>query len=220
MTTTIEDRRAGGRALPRGHPACSAGRPGGARARRARSDRGAAGTSGPRGDDDLVPIRYRAHGRLAVRLPAGRSRDHGRRSRADADDGVGYKRAGDAHVRNFGKFATPERNLVFSINDFDETLPAPWEWDVKRLGASTDLVASEHEFNDAKCRDTVLTAFACLPRADVVVRVMRTLDLWYDHTSVDDVLGHFRKKVPRTRRARCAQGVAQGPSACDRSFTS
>ena len=60
--------------------------------------------------------------------------------------GLNVQACGDAHIRNFGHFATPERNLAFSINDFDETLPAPWEWDVKRLTASLHLVAHEHGF--------------------------------------------------------------------------
>ena len=57
---------------------------------------------------------------------------------------------GDAHVANFGKFATPERRLVFDINDFDETLPGPWEWDVKRLCASMHIAAREHGFSKAE----------------------------------------------------------------------
>src|SRR5579863_9323432 len=65
---------------------------------------------------------------------------------------------GDCHVANFGGFGSPERRLVFDINDFDETLPAPWEWDVKRLGASIVLAAREHGLGERHCADTARTA--------------------------------------------------------------
>ena len=63
---------------------------------------------------------------------------------------------GDAHLANFGVFATPERNLVFDINDFDETYPGPWEWDLKRLAASAVVAGRENGFKDKTCRQLAL----------------------------------------------------------------
>jgi uncharacterized protein (DUF2252 family) len=115
--------------------------------------------------------------------------------------GLRVQTCGDAHVRNFGKFATPERNMIFSINDFDETLPGPWEWDVKRLGASLQVVARQHGFSAPKCDEVVTTAIRSYRQRMGWYAAMRTLDLWYDHTEMDDVIAHFPKKDrPRVER--------------------
>jgi uncharacterized protein (DUF2252 family) len=112
--------------------------------------------------------------------------------------GLQVQLCGDAHVRNFGKFATPERNLVFSINDFDETLPGPWEWDVKRLAASVHLVARTNGWSAERCDEAVVaTVRSYRERLGWYAR-KRTLDLWYDHTSSDTVIAHF----PKADRAR------------------
>ena len=74
--------------------------------------------------------------------------------------GLRVQACGDCHLLNFGMFATPERNLVFDINDFDETLPAPWEWDVKRLGASFVVAARDNGLSDKEARAPPLSACA------------------------------------------------------------
>ena len=76
-----------------------------------------------------------------------------------AHTGITAQLCGDAHMSNFGLFASPERSLVFDINDFDETLPGPWEWDVKRLVASVAIVARMNGFGRAE-RERVLRACA------------------------------------------------------------
>jgi uncharacterized protein (DUF2252 family) len=201
MTPTIDDRRASGRALRERVPHAAhadPGSPASARDPVAMLEEQAASRH-----DDLVPIRY---ARMAA-SPFGFLRGAAAIMAFDLGStpttGLRVQACGDAHVRNFGKFATPERNLVFSINDFDETLPAPWEWDVKRLGASLYLVASEHGFKESKCRETVLTALRSYRERMARYASMRTLDLWYDHTSVDDVIAHFPKK----HRARVERDV-------------
>jgi len=108
--------------------------------------------------------------------------------------GLRVQACGDAHVRNFGHFATPERNITFSINDFDETTPGPWEWDVKRLGASLHVVARQHGFRPAKCDEVVVTAVRSYRERMAEYAVMQTLDLWYEHKTVEDVIHHFPKK--------------------------
>ena len=80
--------------------------------------------------------------------------------------GIRVQACGDCHLLNFGLFATPERNLVFDINDFDETLPAPWEWDVKRLAASVVVAGRDTEVRDKPTRGR--------PRSTVCVRTVKT----------------------------------------------
>jgi uncharacterized protein (DUF2252 family) len=95
---------------------------------------------------------------------------------------------GDAHLSNFGLFASPERSLVFDINDFDETLPGPWEWDVKRLVASLAVAGRGNGF-DAAGRERVVRAAAQGYRRQMnALAAMRELDVWYAHTIVDEGL--------------------------------
>ena len=95
---------------------------------------------------ELVPIRY---GRMLVSpftfYPGGGAA-HGRRPGHHPDSGLEVQVCGDAHLSNFGVFASPERRLVFDVNDFDETLPGPWEWDVKRLAASLAIAGRDRGF--------------------------------------------------------------------------
>ena len=74
--------------------------------------------------------------------------------------GLRVQACGDAHLLNFGLFASPERHLVFDVNDFDETLPGPWEWDLKRLVASLVVVARQDGFDTARATDTALACAA------------------------------------------------------------
>src|ERR671916_1549314 len=74
--------------------------------------------------------------------------------------GIRAQLCGDAHLLNFGAYASPERALLFDVNDFDETLPGPWEWDVKRLAASLVLAGRENGFDEAECREAARTAMA------------------------------------------------------------
>src|ERR1700712_4602379 len=102
---------------------------------------------------------------------------------------------GDAHIRNFGTFATPERNLTFSINDFDETLPGPWEWDVKRFAASLYVVAQEHGFSPEIRRALVVSAVAAYRQRLAHYAEMTNLEVWYDIKGIDDVLAHYTKSA-------------------------
>ena len=102
--------------------------------------------------------------------------------------GLTAQLCGDAHVSNFGLFASPERSLVFDVNDFDETLPGPWEWDVKRLVASVAIVAHENGFGRDE-RERVVRSCAHAYRDRMrTLATMRELDVWYAHTVVDDAL--------------------------------
>ncbi|MFN8379248.1 MAG: DUF2252 domain-containing protein [Anaerolineae bacterium] len=95
---------------------------------------------------------------------------------------------GDAHVSNFGVFASPERHLVFDINDFDETHPGSWEWDVKRLGASVIIAGRDNGFSEDSCRELAMTAVGMYRAAMQRASEMNVLDVWYYHVDTDLIL--------------------------------
>ncbi len=98
---------------------------------------------------------------------------------ATPSSGLWVQLCGDAHLANFGGFASPERALVFDINDFDETLPGPWEWDVKRLAASCEVAGRERGLTSKQCRPIVLAAIGEYRRAMRQFSAMGTLDVWH-----------------------------------------
>jgi uncharacterized protein (DUF2252 family) len=94
---------------------------------------------------------------------------------------------GDAHLMNFGVFGSPEREMLFDINDFDETLPGPFEWDLKRLTASIVLAGRANGFNARECRISVLSAAAAYHEAMQRLAQLGALATWYTHVTIDDV---------------------------------
>ena len=98
---------------------------------------------------------------------------------------------GDCHVLNFGGFATPERNLIFDINDFDETFPGPWEWDLKRLTASIVLAARDRSFSKAVARDAALAAVASYRAKMAEYAQLSALELWYSRLLFTDLATFF-----------------------------
>ena len=149
---------------------------------------------------DLLPIRY---GRMAE-SPFGFFRGAAAVMAADLagtpNTGIAVQLCGDGHLVNFGGFGTPERRLIFDVNDFDETLPGPWEWDLKRLGASFAVAARSKGFDDRHAKNAVERV--ALSYADALTRLasMPTLDAWYwsidtDEVAVaDDCLGDAKTK--------------------------
>lgn len=151
---------------------------------------------------ELVPVRY---GRMLV-SPFTYLRGSPAVMAADLattpTTGIDVQACGDAHLLNFGLFGTPERHLVFDLNDFDETLPGPWEWDVKRLLTSVVVAARTMGLAEP---DADRAAFAgARAYRDAINRfaVMNQLDIWYAHIDVDDVIGMLegrrRRMVERT----------------------
>jgi uncharacterized protein (DUF2252 family) len=98
---------------------------------------------------------------------------------------------GDAHLSNFGIFATPERNVVFDINDFDETYPGPWEWDVKRLAASAVVAGRDKGFDDETCRKLAVLVGKTYREAMQRAAAMTILDVWYFHVDASSVVKLF-----------------------------
>jgi uncharacterized protein (DUF2252 family) len=137
---------------------------------------------------DLVPVRYGRMLQSPFAFFRGAALIMASDLAASGHSGFTVQLCGDAHVSNFGLFASPERNLVFDINDFDETLPGPWEWDVKRLVASVAIVAQENGFGRDE-RERVLRACARAYRDRMcTLAKMGELDVWYDHIVVNDAL--------------------------------
>ena len=102
--------------------------------------------------------------------------------------GLRVQACGDAHLMNFGGFATPERNIFFDINDFDETLPAPWEWDVKRLAASIVIAARHLDLLDSEAAKAATESVCSYRERMADYASMRALDVWYDRIDLDRVL--------------------------------
>ena len=113
--------------------------------------------------------------------------------------GLRVQACGDAHLQNFGGFATPERNVIFDINDFDETLPAPWEWDLKRLAASV-VVAGRHlglrESHSARAASATVRSY----REHITdYSSMTALEVWYDRIDIDKLLAQAPVETTRKR---------------------
>src|SRR6516165_8699463 len=146
---------------------------------------------------ELLPIRY---GRMK-QSPFGFYRGAAAVMACDLAEtpatGIRVQACGDCHAANFGGFASPERRLIFDINDFDETLPAPWEWDVKRLAASIVLGLREIGLGEGRCKDAVFN-MACFYREHIHrYAKMRELDIWYSHVDVDGVIKEAKTKVAK-----------------------
>lgn len=104
------------------------------------------------------------------------------------DSGLIVQACGDAHLQNFGLFASPERNLLFDVNDFDETLPGPWEWDVKRLAASIVLAGRDAGLREAASADAVMQAVGVYRRMMARYAEMSQLEVWYSKVDIDTIL--------------------------------
>ena len=116
--------------------------------------------------------------------------------------GFDVQLCGDAHLSNFGVFGSPERALIFDINDFDETLPGPWEWDVKRLAASLEILGRERGFSLADRRAIVRASVREYRELMLRAAAMGTLEVWYDHLRIERVLELVQTEVDEARFAK------------------
>ena len=158
---------------------------------------------------DLVPIRY---GRMA-RSPFSFYRGSAAVMAADLAElpasGLETQLCGDAHLANFGVFRSPERRMVFDLNDFDETLPGPFEWDVKRLAASLELAGRDNGHDFAARRKTVLAAVRTYRRAMRDFAGQGNLAVWYAHVDVDKVMATMLPRVRGSERERAETTLAR-----------
>ena len=119
---------------------------------------------------------------------------------------------GDAHLSNFGLYGSPERRLVFDINDFDETLPGPWEWDVKRLAVSMLICARSSGFTVAEQENVVLETVAAYRSRMAQFARMRNLEVWYTRFEIEKLMPQMRDEVGRKMRKRLDRVVAKARS--------
>jgi uncharacterized protein (DUF2252 family) len=159
--------------------------------------------------EELVPIRY---GRMLVSpftFYRGAAFIMAEDLAATPRSGLTVQCCGDAHLSNFGVFASPERRLVFDLNDFDETLRGPWEWDVKRLAASMLVAARDNEFRTKDQEQVVLDTVGAYRRAMREFAAMNNLDVWYAHLEVDTVLERFGGQFTAKRIANVEKQLAK-----------
>jgi uncharacterized protein (DUF2252 family) len=123
--------------------------------------------------------------------------------------GLTVQACGDAHLSNFGVFGSAERNLVFDVNDFDETLPGPWEWDVKRLAASMEVAARSNGFSDKQRRKIVAGTVAGYRQAMRDFAGMSQLGIWYARADIDQLRAQFESKLDDRQRKLVAKGAAK-----------
>jgi len=159
-------------------------------------------------EPDLVPVR---HGRMMV-SPFTFYRGAAKIMAADLKDtpvaGLDAQLCGDAHLSNFGVFASPERTLLFDLNDFDETLPGPFEYDVKRMAASFMIAARNNAFSKADARAATQASVTAYREAMADFAQMPTMDIWYAHLDEDELMASIRSTVAQTKKP--AKGAKKG----------
>jgi uncharacterized protein (DUF2252 family) len=158
---------------------------------------------------ELVPVRY---GRMMV-SPFTYFRGAALPMASDLAttpvSGLAVQACGDAHLSNFGIFGSPERRLMFDVNDFDETLPGPWEWDVKRLAASLEVAARGNEFAAKQRREIVTAAVARYRQAMRSFAGMTNLEVWYAHVDMDQMRAQFDAQLQARQRKEVDKGLAK-----------
>ena len=164
-------------------------------------------------EPDLVPVR---HGRMMVSpftFYRGSAKIMATDLAGTPTAGLDVQLCGDAHLSNFGLFASPERVLLFDVNDFDETLPGPFEYDVKRLVASFTIAARHNGFAQADVRAVTMASVAAYREAMAGFAGMRTLDIWYARLAEDELLTGIRQAARQVEKKRAARPAAKSKTA-------
>jgi uncharacterized protein (DUF2252 family) len=123
--------------------------------------------------------------------------------------GIAVQACGDAHLSNFGLFGSAERRLMFDVNDFDETLPGPWEWDVKRLAASLEVAGRENQFPAKQRREIVMAAASQYRQAMRNFAGMTSLEVWYAHADIDQLRAQFNTQLQERQKKLLDKGLAK-----------
>jgi uncharacterized protein (DUF2252 family) len=158
---------------------------------------------------ELVPIRY---GRMLVSpftFYRGAAAIMAGDLAATPRSGLSVQCCGDAHLSNFGVFASPERRLMFDLNDFDETLPGPWEWDVKRLAVSMGIAARDNDFAVSDQDQVVLETVASYRGAMAEFAAMSNLDVWYSHLDIEAALKELGPQLEPAQVKRTEKALAK-----------
>src|SRR4051794_12706358 len=161
-------------------------------------------------EPDLVPVR---HGRMMA-SPFTFYRGAAAIMAADLKDtptaGLDAQLCGDAHLSNFGAYASPERKLLFDLNDFDETLPGPFEFDVKRMAASFTIAARNNGFSKADTRAATTASVTAYREAMAGFAQMSTLGLWYAHLDEDAIMTAIRTTIAAGRQGKKGKKSGKG----------
>jgi uncharacterized protein (DUF2252 family) len=123
--------------------------------------------------------------------------------------GLWVQACGDAHLSNFGAYAAPDRDMVVDVNDFDETLPAPWEWDLKRLATSFEIAGRDRAFDCLRRHQIVLTVAAEYRRTMRELAGLGHLDVWYRRVDVSEIRKEFRQQMKRTELEAADRNLAK-----------
>jgi uncharacterized protein (DUF2252 family) len=156
---------------------------------------------------ELVPVRYGRMLASAFTFYRGAAGIMAADLAASPDSGLRVQLCGDAHLSNFGVFQAPDRRLVFDINDFDETLPGPFEWDVKRLAASVAIGARDRGFTGSESEAAVLSAVSTYRTAMSEFASMGELDVWYARLDVEAAASQWQGEVGKAERRRLEKNL-------------
>jgi uncharacterized protein (DUF2252 family) len=155
--------------------------------------------------EHLIPIRYGRMAKSAFAFYRGTASLMAMDLAQTPTSNIRVQACGDCHLSNFGLFASPERNLVFDINDFDETLPAPFEWDVKRLAASFYIGARDNRFSDKDCDLITRSCVRTYREAIAKFSAMNVLDVWYSRFDMDSFIASAPDADAKKNRERIAR---------------
>jgi uncharacterized protein (DUF2252 family) len=157
----------------------------------------------------LVPIRYGRMAQSAFAFYRGGAAIMAADLSGTPSAGIRAQLCGDAHLLNFGLFETPERTLVFGINDFDETLPGPIEWDVKRLAVSVEIAGRDLGFSDADRRKAVVGTVRAYREAMLAFSVQRNLDVWFSRLPAAELQSRLHGLADRTASKEVKRRINQ-----------
>ncbi len=158
---------------------------------------------------ELVPLRY---GRMLVSpftFYRGAAAIMAADLSATADSGLWVQACGDAHLSNFGAFASPARTQVADVNDFDETLPGPWEWDLKRLAASFEIGGRDRGFDDADRAEVARIAASAYREQMREMAKLSNLDVWYRRIGIDQIREAVSPRISKAERKRFERNIAK-----------
>jgi uncharacterized protein (DUF2252 family) len=147
----------------------------------------------------LIPIRYGRMMQTPFTFYRGAALNMAADLAVTPQTGLRVQACGDAHLLNFGAYATPERRVIFDLNDLDETLPAPWEWDLKRLAASFVLACRNNRFSEAVARESALACVRSYREAMAQFTEIRALDVWYANLDFERIIPQIADEETRKR---------------------
>ncbi|HEY3586588.1 MAG TPA: DUF2252 domain-containing protein, partial [Myxococcaceae bacterium] len=163
---------------------------------------------------ELLPLRHGRMVRSAFTFYRGAALTMASDLASTPVTGVRVQCCGDAHLCNFGGFATPERRVIFAINDLDETLPAPWEWDVKRLATSFVVASRDNGLRDDVAREMAVTCVRAYRESMAEFSELRTLELWYRSLGAEELISgiadpDFRDRAVKRLQKERGKSVAE-----------